>query len=66
MTAGSVRQASPVTPGCWEITDAEFERAKAEARERFGDTLPPVLQRVIDRGGRFARSGNRARIEEEF
>jgi hypothetical protein len=48
-----------------EITEQEFELARAEAIERFG-TLPPSLQRVIDVGGRFARACNRARIEEEY
>lgn len=49
----------------WLISDEDFEFAKAEAVARFG-ALPPTLQRVVDRGGRFARSGRRARIEEEF
>lgn len=52
-------------PGDWEITDEEFEFAKAEAIARFGK-LPPTLQRAVDRGGRFVRSSRRARVEEEF
>ena len=48
----------PVMPGPADdgpISDEEFEMAKAEAHARFGETLPPALQRVIDRGGRFVR-----------
>ena len=35
-----------------DISDEEFELAKADALRRWG-VMPPSLQRVIDRGGRF-------------
>jgi hypothetical protein len=37
----------------WEISDEEFEAAKAALIEKHG-AIPPSLQRVIDQGGRFA------------
>ena len=36
------------------ISEEEFEAAKADALRRWG-AIPPSLQRVIDRGGRFGR-----------
>jgi hypothetical protein len=39
----------------YEITEAEFEAAKAYLAERRGE-IPASLQRVIDRGGRFKRA----------
>ena len=38
-----------------EISDEEFEAAKAEAIARWG-VIPPSLQRIIDQGGRFGKS----------
>jgi hypothetical protein len=35
-----------------DISEEEFEAAKADALRRWG-IIPPSLQRVIDRGGRF-------------
>ena len=34
------------------ITEEKFEAAKAHLLERYG-SIPPSLQSVIDRGGRF-------------
>jgi hypothetical protein len=38
----------------WDITEEEFEAARREMLDRFGE-IPPSLQKVIDRGGRFRR-----------
>jgi hypothetical protein len=38
----------------FEISDEEFRAARADALARWG-AIPPSLQRVVDRGGRFAR-----------
>jgi hypothetical protein len=38
-----------------EISEEEFEAAKADVLRRWG-AIPPSLQRVIDRGGRFSRA----------
>jgi hypothetical protein len=38
-----------------DISEDEFEAAKADALRRWG-AIPPSLQRVIDLGGRFGRA----------
>lgn len=45
--------------GTPEISDEEFEAAKADVIARFG-SIPPTLQDVIDKGGRFGRPVERA------
>jgi hypothetical protein len=45
-------EAEPPAPDPYDISDEEFAAAKADLIERFG-AVPPTLQRVIDRGGRF-------------
>jgi hypothetical protein len=42
------------------ITEEEFEAAKAHLLERYG-LIPPSLQSVIDRGGRFRLADPAAR-----
>jgi hypothetical protein len=41
-----------------DISEEEFEAAKADALSRWG-AIPPALQRVIDHGGRFGRAAPR-------
>jgi hypothetical protein len=50
-------EAEPPAPDPYEISDEEFEAAKADLIERFG-AVPPTLQRVIDRGGRFGMTAD--------
>ena len=47
-----------------EISDEEFEAAKAEAIARWG-VIPPSLQRIIDQGGRFGKSLHRRAWPED-
>ena len=54
--AGGVDMISADDPA--EISEEEFEAAKADVLRRWG-AIPPGLQRVIDRGGRFGRVTNR-------
>jgi len=41
-----------------DISEEEFEAAKADVLRRWG-AIPPSLQRVIDHGGRFGRAPQR-------
>jgi hypothetical protein len=50
MSTDAGREARPA-----EISEEEFEAAKADAFRRWG-AIPPSLQRVIDLGGRFGRA----------
>jgi len=41
------------------ISDEEFEAARADVIRRYGK-IPPSLQRVVDRGGRFGMAAVKA------